>query len=191
MRPVSESLRGWIGMSEWAFFVMFDWWRNMNVRQNCNHARIIPLDARELMQRLFTKGTFRAPYNRDSASRGYHANEGKSFARNGWRMRVAELARRMFDGLNRSKEDRLNAQYGITMLPVKGGVEMRLPEAPLFDTDESSIRRGAFADARSRRAGIEAQHAADSDRRPHRQRGLARLITRRCRRRAPRRSRRR
>ncbi|GJH11518.1 OmpA family protein [Caballeronia novacaledonica] len=45
-------------------------------------------------------------------------------------------------GLNRSNEDRLNAQTGITMLPVKGGVEMRLPEAPLFDTDESSIRAG-------------------------------------------------
>lgn len=43
-------------------------------------------------------------------------------------------------GLSRSKEDRLNAQYGITMLPVKGGVEMRLPEAPLFDVDESAIR---------------------------------------------------
>ncbi|SAK98263.1 ompA family protein [Caballeronia fortuita] len=43
-------------------------------------------------------------------------------------------------GLNRSKEDRLNAQYGIVMLPVKGGVEMRLPEAPLFDTDESALR---------------------------------------------------
>ncbi|MDR5797028.1 OmpA family protein [Caballeronia sp. LZ008] len=44
-------------------------------------------------------------------------------------------------GLNRSKEDRLNAQYGITMLPVKGGVEMRLPNTPLFDTDESTLRR--------------------------------------------------
>jgi outer membrane protein OmpA-like peptidoglycan-associated protein len=43
-------------------------------------------------------------------------------------------------GLNRAKEDRLNAQYGITMLPVKGGVEMRLPEAPLFDFDESTLR---------------------------------------------------
>ncbi|WP_321793016.1 OmpA family protein [Caballeronia sp. J97] len=43
-------------------------------------------------------------------------------------------------GLNRSKEEQLNAQYGITMLPVKGGVEMRLPEAPLFDTDQSTIR---------------------------------------------------
>ena len=44
-------------------------------------------------------------------------------------------------GLNRAKEDQLNAQTGITMLPVKGGVEMRLPEAPLFDVDESSIRK--------------------------------------------------
>jgi outer membrane protein OmpA-like peptidoglycan-associated protein len=43
-------------------------------------------------------------------------------------------------GLNRTKEDRLNAQYGIVMLPVRGGVEMRLPEAPLFDVDESAIR---------------------------------------------------
>ncbi|SAK58869.1 ompA family protein [Caballeronia hypogeia] len=43
-------------------------------------------------------------------------------------------------GLNRSKEDQLNVQYGITMLPVKGGVEMRLPEAPLFDVDESVLR---------------------------------------------------
>ena len=43
-------------------------------------------------------------------------------------------------GLNRAKEDQLNAQTGITMLPVKGGVEMRLPEAPLFDVDESTIR---------------------------------------------------
>ncbi|SAL31514.1 ompA family protein [Caballeronia turbans] len=45
-------------------------------------------------------------------------------------------------GLNRSKEDQLNAQNGIIMLPVKGGVEMRLPEAPLFDSDESTIRAG-------------------------------------------------
>jgi outer membrane protein OmpA-like peptidoglycan-associated protein len=43
-------------------------------------------------------------------------------------------------GLNRANEDRLNAQYGITMLQVKGGVEMRLPETPLFNTDESAIR---------------------------------------------------
>ena len=43
-------------------------------------------------------------------------------------------------GLNRAKEEQLNAQYGITMLPVKGGVEMRLPEAALFDIDESTIR---------------------------------------------------
>ncbi|BCQ25075.1 OmpA family protein [Caballeronia sp. NK8] len=45
-------------------------------------------------------------------------------------------------GLNRAKEDQLNAHYGITMLPVKGGVEMRLPESPLFDTDASTIRAG-------------------------------------------------
>ena len=45
-------------------------------------------------------------------------------------------------GLDRSKEDQLNAQYGITALPVKGGVEIRLPEAPLFDRDESDIRAG-------------------------------------------------
>ncbi|AET91555.1 flagellar motor protein MotB [Burkholderia sp. KK1] len=45
-------------------------------------------------------------------------------------------------GLNRAKEDQLNAQHGITMLPVKGGVEMRLPEAPLFDIDESTLRAG-------------------------------------------------
>ncbi|SAL71853.1 ompA family protein [Caballeronia peredens] len=45
-------------------------------------------------------------------------------------------------GLDRAKEDRLNAQYGITTLPVKGGVEIRLPEAPLFDTDESHLRAG-------------------------------------------------
>ncbi|SAK50399.1 ompA family protein [Caballeronia catudaia] len=43
-------------------------------------------------------------------------------------------------GLNRAKEEQLNAQYGITMLPVKGGMEMRLPEASLFDIDESTIR---------------------------------------------------
>lgn len=45
-------------------------------------------------------------------------------------------------GLNRSKEDQLNAQYGIDVLPVKGGVELRLPETPLFDTDASEIRAG-------------------------------------------------
>ncbi|SAK75131.1 OmpA family protein [Caballeronia ptereochthonis] len=45
-------------------------------------------------------------------------------------------------GLDRSKEDQLNAQYGIVMLPVRGGVEIRLPEAPIFDTDESVIREG-------------------------------------------------
>lgn len=45
-------------------------------------------------------------------------------------------------GLDRSKEDQLNAQYGITALPVKGGVEIRLPEAPLFDSDEFEFRAG-------------------------------------------------
>ncbi|MDR5838373.1 OmpA family protein [Caballeronia sp. LZ034LL] len=44
--------------------------------------------------------------------------------------------------LNRSKEDEVNARYGITTLAVKGGVEIRLPEAPLFDTDEVDIRAG-------------------------------------------------
>jgi outer membrane protein OmpA-like peptidoglycan-associated protein len=43
-------------------------------------------------------------------------------------------------GLDRSKEDRLNAQYGIAMQQVKGGVEMRLPETPLFDVDEANVR---------------------------------------------------
>ncbi|SAK54541.1 ompA family protein [Caballeronia temeraria] len=43
-------------------------------------------------------------------------------------------------GLDRVKEDQLNAQYGITVLQVKGGVEMRLPETPLFNSDESALR---------------------------------------------------
>jgi outer membrane protein OmpA-like peptidoglycan-associated protein len=44
--------------------------------------------------------------------------------------------------LNRLKEDQVNARYGITTLRVKGGVEIRLPEAPLFDTDEAALRPG-------------------------------------------------
>jgi outer membrane protein OmpA-like peptidoglycan-associated protein len=43
-------------------------------------------------------------------------------------------------GLNRSKEEQLNAQAGITMLQVRGGVELRLPDAPMFDTDQARIR---------------------------------------------------
>jgi outer membrane protein OmpA-like peptidoglycan-associated protein len=42
-------------------------------------------------------------------------------------------------GLNRSKEDQLNAQYGIMMQEVKGGVEMRLPETALFAVDDSRV----------------------------------------------------
>jgi outer membrane protein OmpA-like peptidoglycan-associated protein len=48
-------------------------------------------------------------------------------------------------GLNRSKEEQLNAQYGIAMQQVKGGVEMRLPETPLFDADESKVRSASVA----------------------------------------------
>jgi outer membrane protein OmpA-like peptidoglycan-associated protein len=51
------------------------------------------------------------------------------------------LAAGCSSGLNRSKEDQLNAQYGIETMQVRGGVEMRLPDTPLFDTDEASIRR--------------------------------------------------
>ncbi len=47
-------------------------------------------------------------------------------------------------GLNRSREDQLNAQYGIAMQQVRGGVEMRLPEMPLFDVDESKIRANSL-----------------------------------------------
>ncbi|GGD93211.1 OmpA family protein [Caballeronia grimmiae] len=46
--------------------------------------------------------------------------------------------------LNRSDEETLNAQYGITMQTVKGGVEMRLPEVALFDSDDASIRKGSL-----------------------------------------------
>jgi outer membrane protein OmpA-like peptidoglycan-associated protein len=46
--------------------------------------------------------------------------------------------------LDRSTEERLNAQYGISMQQVNGGVEMRLPEVALFDTDEAEIRRGSL-----------------------------------------------
>jgi outer membrane protein OmpA-like peptidoglycan-associated protein len=47
-------------------------------------------------------------------------------------------------GLNRSKEDQLNTQYGILVQQVRGGVEMRLPEAPLFATDEAAINPGTL-----------------------------------------------
>jgi outer membrane protein OmpA-like peptidoglycan-associated protein len=47
-------------------------------------------------------------------------------------------------GLNRGREDQLNAQYGIVMQQVRGGVEMRLPETPLFDSDEAAIRAGSL-----------------------------------------------
>ncbi|WP_250453199.1 OmpA family protein [Caballeronia sp. ATUFL_M2_KS44] len=46
--------------------------------------------------------------------------------------------------LNRSDEEKLNAQYGIAMQAVKGGVEMRLPEVALFDSDEATIRQGSL-----------------------------------------------
>ncbi|WP_244816953.1 OmpA family protein [Caballeronia sp. Lep1P3] len=46
--------------------------------------------------------------------------------------------------LDRSKEEKLNAQFGIAMQQVKGGVELRLPEVALFDTDEAEIRHGSL-----------------------------------------------
>jgi outer membrane protein OmpA-like peptidoglycan-associated protein len=47
-------------------------------------------------------------------------------------------------GLNRSKEDQLNTQYGIFVQQVRGGVEMRLPDAPLFATDEAVVNPGTL-----------------------------------------------
>jgi len=46
--------------------------------------------------------------------------------------------------LDRSTEERLNAQAGIAMQPVKGGVEMRLPEVALFNSDDAEVRRGSL-----------------------------------------------
>jgi outer membrane protein OmpA-like peptidoglycan-associated protein len=59
-------------------------------------------------------------------------------------MTLVTLVTGCSSGLNRSKEDQLNAQNGITMMQVHGGVEMRLPDAPLFDTDEATVRRDSL-----------------------------------------------
>lgn len=59
-------------------------------------------------------------------------------------MTLVTLVTGCSSGLNRSKEDQLNAQAGITMIQVRGGVEMRLPDAPLFDTDDANVRRDSL-----------------------------------------------
>lgn len=43
-------------------------------------------------------------------------------------------------GLDRSREDALNARYGVVLHPGKDGVEIRMSEATLFETDDASIR---------------------------------------------------
>jgi outer membrane protein OmpA-like peptidoglycan-associated protein len=43
-------------------------------------------------------------------------------------------------GLNRSHEEALNARYGVVLHPVEQGIEMRMPEGTLFNTDEATLR---------------------------------------------------
>ncbi|KNH10010.1 OmpA/MotB [Candidatus Burkholderia brachyanthoides] len=50
------------------------------------------------------------------------------------------LAAACTSDLNCTKEDETNAQYGILIQQVKGGVEMRLQDSPLFATDESRLQ---------------------------------------------------
>jgi outer membrane protein OmpA-like peptidoglycan-associated protein len=48
-------------------------------------------------------------------------------------------------GLDRSKEEADNARAGVVVNPAEAGVEMRMPEAALFDTDEARIRPDSIA----------------------------------------------
>jgi outer membrane protein OmpA-like peptidoglycan-associated protein len=43
-------------------------------------------------------------------------------------------------GPNRSKEEAYNQKVGIVVSPVKGGVELRMPDAPLFEFDAAKMR---------------------------------------------------
>lgn len=43
-------------------------------------------------------------------------------------------------GLHRSKETAVNSRYGVLVVPVNGGVGMRLLDSSLFDADDSSVR---------------------------------------------------
>lgn len=43
-------------------------------------------------------------------------------------------------GPNRAKEEALNQKVGIVVHPMKGGVEMRMSEAPLFEFDAAAMR---------------------------------------------------
>ena len=43
-------------------------------------------------------------------------------------------------GPNRSKEEAYNQKLGIVVSPVKGGVEVRMPDAPLFEFDAAAMR---------------------------------------------------
>lgn len=43
-------------------------------------------------------------------------------------------------GPNRSKEEAYNEKVGITVSPVHGGVELRMPQAPLFEFDAATMR---------------------------------------------------
>lgn len=43
-------------------------------------------------------------------------------------------------GPNRSKEIAYNEKVGIVVSPVRGGVEVRMPDAPLFEFDAATMR---------------------------------------------------
>lgn len=47
--------------------------------------------------------------------------------------------------LDRAKETSLNQAVGIEVKPVAGGVSVKLPEAALFDFDQSQVRQDAAA----------------------------------------------
>lgn len=45
-------------------------------------------------------------------------------------------------GLDRGQEEALNRKAGIDVRPAKGGIQMRLPEVVLFDSNQSTLRPG-------------------------------------------------
>jgi hypothetical protein len=84
-------------MSEWFLFVMC----RLSAEHESPASIVITHESfhsmRAVMQLYLQKARFALPIIETRHRRMDLANEGKNLARNGWRMPVADMARRMFD----------------------------------------------------------------------------------------------
>ena len=58
---------------------------------------------------------------------------------------IALLVTGCSSGLDRSREEAANARAGVVVSVAKSGVEMRMPEATLFDSEETAVRPDSVA----------------------------------------------